>query len=79
MAVKESKPPTRKSKTSKRQHGAGGKTKLTELEKILISNGGMAHATLRQNRPKVAYGKSGPQRTRRERAALARVERKEQP
>lgn len=50
MATKEKKTQrARAHKISKGQHGSGGKVKLTELQKVLIGNGGMAHR-LRTNR-----------------------------
>lgn len=50
MPSKEKTPKTRKPKVSGGVHGAGGKGRpLSDLEKILIGNGGMAHRYLRGN------------------------------
>jgi hypothetical protein len=57
MTTKEKKPKSREHKESKGQHGSGRKTHLTELQKVLISNGGLAHR-LRSNRSLLAAPKT---------------------
>lgn len=47
MAVKEKTPKKREHKESKASGRGSKKTHLTELQKILISKGGMAHSRLR--------------------------------
>lgn len=64
MATKEKLAKARRAhKESKGKNGGGGKVRLTELEKILLVNGGVAHFTrkntnMRLGAPKRKGGKS---------------------
>lgn len=40
----------RKPKRSKGEHGGGGKVHMTELQKVLIVNGGVGHSRLRKGK-----------------------------